>query len=792
MYGPDRHLGNITDGPLVAGCTAVARRRLPALVVLASLLLFLAFSQSSPGGGSVAGVSAAAASTAGRSSADLSIVGETPERTLFAPEGDVGIRAGKFGASVALSGDGQTALIGAPYEDGGPEQNEGPGSAWVFTRSDGEWTQPQELPMPAGSAPGECGNETPEDGGEDQAAHACRYGISVALSQDGDTAVIGAPHARNNGGAVFVFTRTAPDAPFALAKELTDPTEGVDDRFGRSVAVSAAGTTILVGAPMGAGRAIVLTGSGSTWTKLAELVNPVKSGAESESEGGGMFGAHREGEGEGKGLFGQSVALSTDGQTALVGAPGYPGQKGAAWVFHDFGPGEQGTDARLEVAEAAERPGEGEAEKHAREAREDEAEREARFGFAVALSGDGGTALVGAPKYEGRKGAAWIFAGAGEGPWSERAKPVGEYTSKAEEEASGEEEFGGSVALSQDGDTALIGAANNHEHHGAAWLFKTPSGLAWGEQGRLQAEVESRPQVRFGSGVALSSDAGTRLVGGRSDEHKGAAWVFGPNPSVAAVNPNKGLSAGGTTVTIAGEHLVEAKAVWFGETKAASFSVTSDKSIVAVSPPGTGTVQVRVETPIGLSEKNPPNDRFTYTKEEGGKGEGGKGKGEEIGESKQEGGQTVSQNGTTGPAPKGEVLNFGPLASGACGVSLVGKRFSVNSHSRAVVKLRGAGAGKCAGKLTLRIKIAQAKIAGKTIVKLRSIGTANFAIVAGQTRAVSIKLNAAGRLLLKAGHGHLNTSLLIVKSSPAPVRARSASVRLTQAKLPTKAGVKKA
>jgi hypothetical protein len=56
---------------------------------------------------------------------------------------------------------------------------------------------------------------------------------------------------------------------------------------------------------------------------------------------------------------------------------------------------------------------------------------------------------------------------------------------------------------------------------------------------------------------------------------------------------------------------------------------------------------------------------------------------------------------------------------------------------------------------------------------------------------VKVKLNATGAALLKKGGGRLNGSLLLVRSSPAPALARTASVRLTRQKSIGKAAPKK-
>jgi hypothetical protein len=75
------------------------------------------------------------------------------------------IGSGAFGNSVALSADGNTALVGGPYD------NSQVGAAWVFTRSNGTWTQ-------------QGGKLTATDA----ASGSVYQGYSVALSADGNTA----------------------------------------------------------------------------------------------------------------------------------------------------------------------------------------------------------------------------------------------------------------------------------------------------------------------------------------------------------------------------------------------------------------------------------------------------------------------------------------------------------------------------------------------------------------------------------------------------------------------------
>jgi trimeric autotransporter adhesin len=81
----------------------------------------------------------------------------------------------QFGNSIALSADGSTLLVGGPF-DGHPSAGFGPGAAWVFVKSGGTWTE--QGPKLTGS---------PEYGD-------VGFGSSVAISANGNTAIIGAPY----------------------------------------------------------------------------------------------------------------------------------------------------------------------------------------------------------------------------------------------------------------------------------------------------------------------------------------------------------------------------------------------------------------------------------------------------------------------------------------------------------------------------------------------------------------------------------------------------------------------
>jgi hypothetical protein len=81
--------------------------------------------------------------------------------------------------------------------------------------------------------------------------------------------------------------------------------------------------------------------------------------------------------------------------------------------------------------------------------------------------------------------------------------------------------------------------------------------------------------------------------------------------SVTGVTPATGPSAGGTSVTITGHVFLPGAVVRFGSARARHVVVSSSHRITAIAPPGSGTVDVTVQTSRGTSATSAA-DRFTY------------------------------------------------------------------------------------------------------------------------------------------------------------------------------------
>ena len=315
-----------------------------------------------------------------------------PSATLSAPSGVY-----HFGSSVALSSDGTVALVGAPITSSDT------GAAYVYTYSGGTWSSPVALPVPSG---------------------ALHFGSSVALSSDGTVALVGAPVTNNYVGAAYVYTSSSTGGWNSTPVTLSVPSGY--DYFGFSVALSLDGTVVLVGAPFtnnNAGAAYVYTSSTEAWSSTSTS-GPVTLSVPS-----------------GVALFGASVALSSDGTVALVGAPPTTSSAtGAAYVYSSGSTGTWGNPVTLSVPSGA-----------------------VDFGSSVVLSSGGTEALVGASATNNETGAAYVYSSGSAGTWSGplvTLVPPG-----------GAVSFGFPVALSSDGTVALIGAFATNNYQGAAYFY---------------------------------------------------------------------------------------------------------------------------------------------------------------------------------------------------------------------------------------------------------------------------------------------------------------------------------
>lgn len=234
----------------------------------------------------------------------------------------------RFGEGLALSGDGKTLAVGAPYENSGAtgingnQQDTsvwGSGAVYVFTHHGGNWGQQAYVKAHnTGGGPQFIGD---------------RFGGQLTLSADGNTLAVGAKGEATSGkginnpptersvsfvqaGAAYVFTRS--NSIWSQQAYLKAGNTGQNHFYGSSLALSADGNTLAVGASgeadigipglttIGAskirGAAHLYQRTGATWNQRAHL-----SASNTRTAPHGSN-------------FGDAITLSSDGITLAVGA----------------------------------------------------------------------------------------------------------------------------------------------------------------------------------------------------------------------------------------------------------------------------------------------------------------------------------------------------------------------------------------------------------------------------------------------------------------------------------------
>jgi len=364
--------------------------------------------------------------------------------------------------SVALSADGTTLLLGGPFDSGAGVDS---GAAWVFTRTNGVWTQ--QGPKLIGADAVRVGL-----GGSLQ-------GQSVSLSADGNTALVGGPADNAVVGAAWVYTRTGGVWTQQGPKLVGTDAVGQSAQ-GFSVALSADGNIAAIGARSDnelVGAVWIFTRAGGVWTEQAKLIATGNAGRAS---------------------IGLSVALNNDGTTLVAGGPEDNTNIGAVWVFTRNGNVWTQQGSKL-VGTGALGP------------------LSAGQGTSVALSADGNTLVTGAPFDNEGSGAAWVFTRTA-GVWSQQGPKL-----VANDAVLSDPRFfplllGNSVAVSDDGNVALISGPGDNDGAGAIWFFTRTAGV-WAQQGsKIVNRVVSLP-----TSVALNADASTAAVADGSQ-----AWVYVP------------------------------------------------------------------------------------------------------------------------------------------------------------------------------------------------------------------------------------------------------------------------
>jgi hypothetical protein len=478
---------------------------------------------------------------------------------------------GHAGVGVAISSDGNTIAVGAPHESSGARGINGnqndtslydSGAVYVFTRRGNAWEQQAYVKASNADAGAEFGHTVALSADGNTLAVSANWESSAARGVNGNQNDRSVPQA----GAVYVFTRQnsrwTQQAYIKASNAGEGPAPGEDygdgDQFGFALALSRDGNTLAAGAVsedsgakgingnqgdnsmMSAGAVYVFTRTRGEWAQQA-YVKPSNPGAGFQ--------------------FGYSISFNADGNVMAIGA--YDENGGSNQVDGPQEPirtpnpnargGFAGSNGRGAVYIFARAAGEWRQTNYLKASNIENGDS---FGVSNMLSDDGNTILVGSLDEDclctgvvnGRtdvgnndqpsdtsSGAAYVFTRSGS-TWVQQAyiKPSTIH---------GGDWFGNRLALSGDGNIALVGAPlednaaqgiNGNERGGtadeagAAWLFSRGSGT-WTQRAYMKG-ANTQKRDEFGSSMALSRDGRTLVVGSRLEaggrDGAGAVYVF--------------------------------------------------------------------------------------------------------------------------------------------------------------------------------------------------------------------------------------------------------------------------
>ncbi len=440
-----------------------------------------------------------------------------------------------FGGFVSLSGDGNTLAVGATNEDSSLTgvnrvQNDNTvsntGAVYLFRRIGGSWSQQAYI-------------KASNTGENDE------FGISVSLSDDGNTLAVGAINEDStstgvngiqnnnatNAGAVYVFRFSSNS--WTQQAYIKASNSGDSDLFGGSIDISDDGNTLAVGATGEDGSSTSVNGlqnnrstdtgavyvfrfSSNSWTQQA-YIKVSNTGQDDQ--------------------LGQSVSLSADGNTLAVGARLEDGSStrvdgvqnnnstdtGAVYVFR-FSSNSWTQQAYIKASNS------------------DESDE---FGSSVNLSADGNTLAVGVINESSlitgvngvpnnnstSSGAVYLFRFSSNS-WTQQAFIKASNTGESDD-------FGQSVSLSADGNILAVGARsedgsatgvggvddNGRNGAGATYVFEFANG-AWAQQAYIKA-TDPSGSAGFGVSVSISSNGNTLAVGAWGvSSNAGAVYLY--------------------------------------------------------------------------------------------------------------------------------------------------------------------------------------------------------------------------------------------------------------------------
>jgi hypothetical protein len=336
----------------------------------------------------------------------------------------------QFGKSLALSSNASVIVVGAP----GSNFNQG--AAFVYTYVNNSWEQQAKF--------------TPHSSNQS-------FGSNVAISLDGNTIAVSAHGSNQSQGGAYIYRWVAPN----WTQDTFLTTSG-ESNLGLNMILAQDGNTVLLPNPSSnnsQGTVLAYKYFNNTWTpsKFVETSNAPNH------------------------LFGLGVAISSNANTLVIGAPGSNQNQGSAYVYRWNSTWNTPTQLFIQESNTS-------------------------FGNPIAMSSDGNKIVIGAITSNQNQGSAFVYQWSGTN-WVRQTQLIAS-------DGRPQDNYGRFLTMSLDGNSIIVSAPNKYvfpnSNQGASYLY-TWDTLQWVETKLVYTNASSNSL--FGQNPLISGDGSTLLIG---------------------------------------------------------------------------------------------------------------------------------------------------------------------------------------------------------------------------------------------------------------------------------------
>jgi hypothetical protein len=308
-----------------------------------------------------------------------------------------------------------------------------------------------------------------------------RFGSAIAMAAYGNIAIVGSPIENSNVGAAYVYELENNIWIEKTRLTGTHPTSNANGKFGTTVAISADGNIVAVGAPginSNVGAIYIFRKINNTWIQEKLLVPFNNTGAAQ---------------------MGSSLSMAANGAIIATGGFADQSNNGAVWLYQ-FKDNDWGiVQTKLQPTSAV---------------------GSSQFGSSVQLSADSSTIVVGGLADNSFRGAFWIFKREASGIYNllnSKMVPT---------QMVGSAQVGTAIAVDSKGQTIAVSGSRDDNNKGAVWIYSLQTDGSYTQTNKI-INVQTTANPQFGNAVAINAQGSVLIVGNNQmTTQAGGAWQY--------------------------------------------------------------------------------------------------------------------------------------------------------------------------------------------------------------------------------------------------------------------------